>query len=99
MQLSYAIGVAKPISILVDTFGTGVISQDNFEELIKKIFDLRPAAIIKEFDLRNLPKKMNGEFYRKTASYGHFGRSDLKLPWENVEKKAAQLVEAAKNFL
>ena len=99
VQLSYAIGVAKPISILIDTFGTGVISQDNLKELIKNNFDLRPAAIIKEFDLRNLPKKMGGEFFRKTASYGHFGRNDLKLPWESVDEKAAKLVEGSKNFL
>ena len=65
-------------------------------ELIKNNFDLRPAAIIKEFDLRNLPKKMGGDFFRKTASYGHFGRNDLKLPWENVEEKANQLIEASK---
>ena len=69
------------------------------EELIKKNFDLRPAAIIKEFDLRNLPKKMGGEFFRKTASYGHFGRNDLELPWESVEEKSAQLVEASKILL
>ena len=69
VQLSYAIGVAKPISILVDTFGTSVLSQDILKELIKNNFDLRPAAIIKEFDLRNLPKKMGGEFFRRTASY------------------------------
>ena len=99
VQLSYAIGVAKPISILVETFGTGVISQDNLKELIKNNFDLRPAAIIKEFDLRNLPKKMGGEFFRKTASYGHFGRNDLNLPWESVEEKSAQLVEASKILL
>ena len=99
VQLSYAIGVAKPISILVETFGTGVISQDNLKELIKNNFDLRPAAIIKEFDLRNLPKKMGGEFFRKTASYGHFGRNDLNLPWERVEEKSAQLVEASKILL
>ena len=99
VQLSYAIGVAKPISILVETFGTGVISQDNLKEIIKDNFDLRPAAIIKEFDLRNLPKKMGGEFFRKTASYGHFGRNDLKLPWESVEKKSVQLIEASKDFL
>ena len=98
VQLSYAIGVAKPISILVETFGTGVISQDNLKELIKNNFDLRPAAIIKEFDLRNLPKKMGGEFFRKTASYGHFGRNDLNLPWERVEEKSAQLLEASKIF-
>jgi len=99
VQLSYAIGVAKPISILVETFDTGVISQANLTELIKAHFDLRPAAIIKEFNLRNLPKKMGGKFFRKTASYGHFGRRDLQLPWENVEEKAAQLAEASKIFL
>ena len=98
VQLSYAIGVAKPISILIETFGTGAISQADLTELVKNNFDLRPAAIIKEFDLRNLPKKMGGEFFRKTASYGHFGRNDLKLPWENVEEKATQLIEAAKVF-
>ena len=96
VQLSYAIGVAKPISILIETFGTGAIAQADLTELIKNNFDLRPAAIIKEFDLRNLPKKMGGEFFRKTASYGHFGRNDLKLPWENVEEKANQVIEAAK---
>ena len=96
VQLSYAIGVAKPISILIETFGTGALAQADLTELIKNNFDLRPAAIIKEFDLRNLPKKMGGDFFRKTASYGHFGRNDLKLPWENVEGKANQLIEAAK---
>ena len=96
VQLSYAIGVAKPISILIETFGTGALAQADLTELIKNNFDLRPAAIIKEFDLRNLPKKMGGDFFRKTASYGHFGRNDLKLPWENVEEKANQLIEAAK---
>ena len=99
VQLSYAIGVAKPISILVETFDTGVISQANLTELIKEHFDLRPAAIIEEFNLRNLPKKMGGKFFRKTASYGHFGRRDLELPWENVEEKAVQLKEASKVFL
>ncbi len=96
VQLSYAIGVAKPISILIETFGTGALAQADLTELIKNNFDLRPAAIIKEFDLRNLPKKMGGDFFRETASYGHFGRNDLKLPWENVEEKANQLIEAAK---
>ena len=68
-------------------------------ELIQDNFDLRPAAIIEKFNLRNLPKKMGGEFFRKTASYGHFGRRDLKLPWENVKEKAAQLAEASKKLL
>ena len=83
----------------MDTFDTGVISQTNLTELIKEHFDLRPAAIIKQFNLRNLPKKMGGKFFRKTASYGHFGRRDLDLPWENVEEKAAKLAEASKIFL
>ena len=69
------------------------------KELINKSFDLRPAAIIKEFDLRNLPRKMGGKFFRETASYGHFGRNDLDLPWENVEEKSALLVNASKDFL
>ena len=99
VQISYAIGVAKPTSILVETFGTSIISQANLTELIKSNFDLRPAAIIKEFNLRNLPKNMGGEFFIKTASYGHFGREDLDLPWENVDDKANQLVEASKKFL
>ena len=99
VQLSYAIGVAKPISILVETFGTSIISQANLTALIKNNFDLRPAAIIKEFNLKNLPRKMGGQFYVKTASYGHFGRNDLNLPWENVEEKANQLIKAAKLFL
>ena len=99
VQLSYAIGVAKPISILVETFGTSIISQANLTALIKNNFDLRPAAIIKEFNLKNLPRKMGGQFYIKTASYGHFGRNDLNLPWENVEEKANQLIKASKLFL
>ena len=68
-------------------------------EIVKNNFDLRPAAIIEEFDLKNLPKKMGGQFFRKTASYGHFGRNDLKLPWEDVDTKAHQLTEASKKFL
>ena len=99
VQLSYAIGVAKPISILVDTFGTGIIAQSDLTELVKNNFDLRPSAIIEEFNLRNLPKEMGGEFFRKTASYGHFGRNDLNLPWENVEEKAKQLIKSSKVFL
>ena len=91
VQLSYAIGVANPISILVDTFGTSNLSQSSLIELVKNNFDLRPASILEEFDLRNLPRKMGGSFFLKTASYGHFGREDLFLPWENVENKAKEL--------
>jgi S-adenosylmethionine synthetase len=78
VQLSYAIGVAKPISILVDTFDTGVISQANLTELIKEHFDLRPAAIIKEFNLRNLPKKMGVERNCRTKERKRYTGRDLK---------------------
>ncbi len=77
--LSYAIGVAKPTSIMIDTFGTGVFDDNKLEEIILKHFDPRPAAIIKELDLLR-------PIYKQTASYGHFGREDLGLPWENTDK-------------
>ena len=90
-QLSYAIGVANPISILVETFGTGKLSNDEMTELVKLNFDLRPAAIIEQFNLRELPKQRNGRFYRDIAAYGHFGRTDLNLPWEDVQQKSIEL--------
>ncbi|MCZ7408647.1 methionine adenosyltransferase [Parvimonas micra] len=77
--ISYAIGVAKPLSIYVDTFGTGKISDDRIIEIINKVFDLRPAAIIDILDLRR-------PIYRQIAAYGHFGRNDLDLPWEKLDK-------------
>ena len=77
--ISYAIGVAKPLSIYVDTFGTGKISDDEIIEIVKKVFDLRPAAIIDILDLRR-------PIYRQIAAYGHFGRIDLDLPWERLDK-------------
>lgn len=86
VQLGYAIGVAHPVSIMIDTFGTGVISDDDISTLIEKNFDLRPAAIIKNFDLRNLPTKNGGAFYRLLASYGHLGRTDIDVPWEYTDK-------------
>ena len=79
IQLSYAIGVAQPTSIMVDTFGTGKISDDALVEVVRKEFDLRPAAIIKMLDLRR-------PIYKATAAYGHFGRNDLNLPWEKTDK-------------
>ncbi len=79
IQLSYAIGVAQPTSIMVDTFGTGKISDEKIVEIIRKHFDLRPAGIIKMLDLRR-------PIYRQTAAYGHFGRNDLNLPWEALDK-------------
>ncbi len=91
VQLSYAIGVAKPVSILVETFGTGSISDSALTDLVKSKFDLRPGAIIEEFNLKELPKLRGGQFYRNTAAYGHFGRNDLDLPWENVSNKIGEI--------
>lgn len=82
IQLAYAIGVAHPVSILVETFGTGKMSDEQIVALIEKNFDLRPAGIIKSLDLRR-------PIYRQTAAYGHFGRTDLDLPWERTDKAAA----------
>lgn len=79
VQLSYAIGVAYPTSVMVDTFGTGKLSNDRLVEIIRENFDLRPAGIIKMLDLRR-------PIYRQTAAYGHFGRNDLNLPWEKTDK-------------
>ena len=79
IQLSYAIGVAQPTSIMVDTFGTGKIADEKLTDIIRENFDLRPAGIIKMLDLRR-------PIYRQTAAYGHFGRNDLDLPWENLDK-------------
>ena len=89
IELAYAIGVAEPISIMVDTFGTGKISDDEISELVSKNFDLRPAAIIKNFDLRNLPAKNGGKFYQLLAVYGHMGRTDIDVPWEHTDKADA----------
>jgi S-adenosylmethionine synthetase len=98
VQLSYAIGVASPVSILVETFGTGIISDDQLFELIEEHFELRPEGILATFNLRNLPKERNGRFYQDVAAYGHFGRDDLDLPWEQTDK-AATLKAAAAKFL
>ena len=87
IQLSYAIGVAHPTSIMVDTFGTGKISEEKMVEMIRENFDLRPAGIIKMLDLRR-------PIYKQTAAYGHFGRTDIDLPWEKLDK-----VEELKKYL
>lgn len=79
VELAYAIGVAKPVSITVDTFGTGTVEEAKLVEIIEKVFDLRPAAIIDALDLRR-------PIYKQTASYGHFGRTDVDLPWEHLDK-------------
>ena len=87
IQLSYAIGVAQPTSVMVDTFGTGKIDDDKLVEIIRENFDLRPAGIIKMLDLRR-------PIYKQTAAYGHFGRNDLDLPWERLDK-----VDTLKKYL
>lgn len=79
IQLSYAIGVAQPTSVMVDTFGTGKLSDEKLTEIVRENFDLRPAGIIKMLDLRR-------PIYKQTAAYGHFGRNDLDLPWERLDK-------------
>ena len=79
VQLAYAIGVANPVSVLVDTFGTCKVSEEKISQAISQVFDLRPAAIIRELDLRK-------PIYKQTAAYGHFGRTDIELPWEKCDK-------------
>lgn len=87
IELAYAIGVAKPVSIAVDTFGTGKIEESKIVEIVSKVFDLRPAAIIAALDLKR-------PIYKQTAAYGHFGRTDIDLPWEHLDK-----VEEIKSYL
>ncbi|PLZ86776.1 methionine adenosyltransferase [Fischerella thermalis] len=95
VQLSYAIGVARPVSIMVDTFGTGKVDDQTLLQLITDHFELRPAGIIHTFNLRNLPSERGGRFYQDVAAYGHFGRTDLDLPWERTDK--ADLLKQALN--
>ncbi len=86
IQISYAIGVATPTSIYVNTFGTSDYDDELIIKLIQKVFDFRPQKIIENFDLQNLPAKRAGRFYQDVAKYGHFGRKDLDLPWERLDK-------------
>ena len=86
VQLAYAIGVAQPVSVRVDTFGTGRVSDEDLSDAVQQVFDLRPAAIIRDLDLRR-------PIYRQTAAYGHFGRSDLNLPWERTDRTDALLAK------
>ena len=94
VQLSYAIGVARPVSILVESFGTGAISNADLTAMVQEHFDLRPGAIIETFGLRHLPQQRGGRFYQDVAAYGHFGRTDLNLPWEDVDAIVATLKQA-----
>ena len=87
IQLAYAIGVAKPVSIEIDTFGTGKVDEETLVKIVEKVFDLRPGAIIRDLELRR-------PIYKQTAAYGHFGRTDVNLPWEQLNK-----VEEIKKFL
>lgn len=86
VQLSYSIGLAKPVSIQVETFGTGKISDEEITTLLNKHFDFRLAGIVKQFNLRYLPSMSKGGFYKKLAAYGHVGRVDMDLPWEKTDK-------------
>ncbi len=86
VQLAYAIGVAQPVSVRVDTFGTGKVSDEELSEAVSAVFDLRPAAIIRDLDLRR-------PIYRQLAAYGHFGRDDLDLPWEKTDRVDALLAQ------
>ena len=78
----------------MESFGTSALANDALTELVQQHFDLRPGAIIESFDLRHLPQKRGGRFYQNTAAYGHFGRNDLKAPWEDVDAKAVELRNA-----
>ncbi len=89
IELAYAIGVARPVSVLVETFGTGKVAEEKILELVNKHFDLRPAAIIRDLDLRR-------PIFRQVAAYGHFGRTDLDIPWERTDKAAILKEEAFK---
>ncbi|MBF2020925.1 MAG: methionine adenosyltransferase [Hydrococcus sp. C42_A2020_068] len=86
VQASYAIGVARPVSIMVETFGTGKVDEEKLLAFVREYFELRPAGIIQNFNLRRLPAEQGGRFYQDVAAYGHFGRTDLDLPWERTDK-------------
>ncbi len=98
IELAYAIGKSQPVSILVDTFNTGIIDDEKLSSIVSQTFDLRPAAIIEQFDLRNLPLKNGGKFYQKLAAYGHVGREDFIIPWEQTQM-AETLAEKARELV
>jgi S-adenosylmethionine synthetase len=86
VQLSYAIGVAKPMSMMIETFGTAKVDEDKLLDVVKQHFELRPAGIIQAFNLQYLPVERGGRFFQDVAAYGHVGRTDLDLPWEKTDK-------------
>ena len=92
IQLAYSIGIAKPVSIAIDSFGTGVVSDEALIHIVEKLFPLTPAAIIRELDLRR-------PIYKQTAAYGHFGRNDLDLPWEKLSKVEAVKAELTRAMI
>ncbi|OAB56243.1 S-adenosylmethionine synthase [Phormidium willei BDU 130791] len=89
VQVSYAIGVAQPTSIFIETFGTGKVDEEKLLAVVNDIFELRPAGIIQAFNLSRLPSERGGRFFQETAAYGHMGRTDLDLPWEQTDKVEA----------
>ena len=89
VQVSYAIGVARPTSITIETFGTAKVDEDKLLEVVGANFELRPAGIIQTFDLTKIPGQRDGRFFQDTAAYGHFGRTDIDLPWEQTDKVEA----------
>ncbi|MDY7012090.1 MAG: methionine adenosyltransferase [Cyanobacteriota bacterium] len=97
VQVSYAIGVARPVSIFLETFGTGHVDEELLLERVRDLFELRPAGIIQTFNLRHLPAERGGRFYQDVAAYGHLGRTDLDLPWESLNKVEV-LKEEVKNL-
>jgi S-adenosylmethionine synthetase len=86
VQLSYSLGFSRPVSVQVETFGTGKLPDDDLAVLVERHFDFRLAGVLKEFNLRHLPALNKGKFYQKLAAYGHVGRQDLTLPWEALDK-------------
>lgn len=95
VQVSYAIGVARPVSVLVETFGTGKVDEEALLDAVQKHFELRPAGIIQAYEMRTMPGDRKGRFYQEVAAYGHFGRDDLDLPWERLDKVEALKEEFA----
>ncbi len=86
VQLSYAIGVARPVSLLIETFGTAKVDEQKLQQVVQDNFELRPAGLIQTFNLQNLPAERGGRFFQDVAAYGHLGRTDLDLPWEKTDK-------------
>jgi S-adenosylmethionine synthetase len=95
VQVSYAIGVARPVSMTLETFGTGKVDEDRLLDVLRELFELRPAGIIQAYNLQNLPSERGGRFYQNVAAYGHFGRTDLDLPWEQLDRVDALKAEFA----